>query len=35
MSTAPYGTELHPKASSGLEDALKVFGYKNVAILSN
>lgn len=33
--TAPYETVVHPLASAGLQNALNVFGYANVAILSN
>jgi phosphatidylglycerophosphatase GEP4 len=33
--TAPYADEIHPDASKGLEDAKKVFGPENVAIMSN
>jgi phosphatidylglycerophosphatase GEP4 len=33
--TAPYGMEIHPHASRGLEMAKSVFGSANVAIMSN
>ena len=33
--TAPYGMEIHPDASRGLELAKSVFGSENVAIMSN
>jgi phosphatidylglycerophosphatase GEP4 len=33
--TAPYENTVHPLAARGLEDAVKVFGNRKVAILSN
>lgn len=33
--TAPYASEIHPLAASGLETAKRVFGAENVAIMSN
>jgi len=33
--TAPYATEVHPRAEAGLREALSTFGRDNVAILSN
>lgn len=33
--TAPYETDVHPRADAGLKDVLAVFGRSNVAILSN
>ena len=33
--TAPYGMDIHPDASAGLQAAKDVFGSENVAIMSN
>lgn len=33
--TAPYVNEIHPKAKEGFENALRIFGHDNVAIVSN
>ena len=33
--TAPYGLDIHPDASEGLQAAKSVFGTENVAIMSN
>jgi phosphatidylglycerophosphatase GEP4 len=33
--TAPYGMQIHPDASAGLQAAKDVFGSENVAIMSN
>ena len=33
--TAPYGMCIHPDASLGLDDAKRIFGESNVAIMSN